>query len=98
LCTQQNNTSKHILKFLFTCIFFLVFHSISALEILFFPFKSHNLLNIINNDNSDSINILITIIKDNTLVLNCAHITLTRGDHITRKDDIFFQHVVTLLA
>lgn len=46
------------------------------------------LLNIINNDNSDAIRIVIRIIKDNTPVLNCAHVTSTRGDYITRNANI----------
>jgi hypothetical protein len=44
---------------------------------------TNNLLNITNHDNSNSIQILITIVKDNTTMLN--------SDHITLNADFFFK-------
>jgi hypothetical protein len=71
LFTEQKETTKHILQFLFTYLFFWMLHSISTIQILFCPFKSHKLLNTINEDNSYSIIILIIIINDDTPMLNC---------------------------
>jgi hypothetical protein len=38
----------------------------------------------------------ITIIIDNNLVPNCAHIAFTMGDHVSRNDNFF--NVVTMQA
>jgi hypothetical protein len=62
------------------------------LQTLLFPFKSEKSHQIsLNMLVGFSVQILTEIIKDNTPVLNCAHITLTTYDHIARNADIHFK-------